>query len=74
MMVVDGRGDSIGATHSEMAALMKEYGAYEALHLDGGGSSTMVVQTVDDAAPQLQNTPSDGAQRKVIASVGALTG
>ena len=72
MMVVDGRGDSIGATHSEMAALMKEYGAYEALHLDGGGSSTMVVQTVDDAAPQLQNTPSDGAQRKVIASVGVF--
>ena len=51
---------------------MKEYGAYEALHLDGGGSSTMVVQTVDDAAPQLQNTPSDGAQRKVIASVGVF--
>lgn len=72
MMVVDGRGGSIGATHSEMAALMKEYGAYEALHLDGGGSSTMVVQTVDDAAPQLQNTPSDGAQRKVIASVGVF--
>lgn len=72
MMVVDGRGDSIGATHSEMAALMKEYGAYEALHLDGGGSSTMAVQTIDDAAPQLQNTPSDGAQRKVIASVGVF--
>ncbi len=72
MMVVDGRGDSIGATHAEMAALMKEYGAYEALHLDGGGSSTMAVQTVDDAAPQLQNTPSDGAQRKVIASVGVF--
>ncbi len=72
MMVVDGRGDSTGATHSEMAALMKEYGAYEALHLDGGGSSTMVVKTIDDAAPQLQNTPSDGAQRKVIASVGVF--
>ncbi|WP_417018700.1 phosphodiester glycosidase family protein [Anaerotignum sp.] len=72
MMVVDGRGDSIGATHSEMAALMKEYGAYEALHLDGGGSSTMVVKTIDDTAPQLQNTPSDGAQRKVIASVGVF--
>ena len=72
MIVVDGRGDSIGATHSEMAALMKEYGAYEALHLDGGGSSTMVVKTIDDAAPQLQNTPSDGAQRKVIASVGVF--
>lgn len=72
MMVVDGRGDSIGATHSEMAALMKEYGAYEALHLDGGGSSTMAVKTIDDAAPQVQNTPSDGAQRKVIASVGVF--
>lgn len=72
MMVVDGRGDSIGATHSEMAALMKEYGAYEALHLDGGGSSTMAVQTIDDVAPQVQNTPSDGAQRKVIASVGVF--
>lgn len=72
MMVVDGRGDSIGATHWEMGMLMKEYGAYEALHLDGGGSSTMAVKTIDDAAPQVQNTPSDGAQRKVIASVGVF--
>ena len=47
-MVVDGRGDSIGATHEEMVWLMKEYGAYNAMHFDGGGSSTMVAKTVDD--------------------------
>lgn len=72
LMVVDGRGESIGATHAEMAALMRSYGAYEALHLDGGGSSTMVAKTVDDTVPQLKNVPSDKAQRKVIASVGVF--
>ncbi len=72
LMVVDGRGESIGATHAEMAALMRSYGAYEALHLDGGGSSTMVAKTVDDVVPQLKNVPSDKAQRKVIASVGVF--
>ncbi len=70
LMVVDGRGDSIGATHAEMAALMREYGAYDALHLDGGGSSTMAVKTLEDAKPEVKNHVSDGAQRKVISSVG----
>lgn len=70
LMVVDGRGDSIGATHAEMAALMREYGAYEALHLDGGGSSTMAVKTMEDTAPEVKNTVSDGAQRRVISSLG----
>lgn len=72
LMVVDGRGESIGATHAEMAALMRSYGAYEALHLDGGGSSTMVAKTKGDTMPQLKNVPSDKAQRKVIASVGVF--
>lgn len=72
LMVVDGRGESIGATHAEMAALMRSYGAYEALHLDGGGSSTMVAKTVDDVLPQLKNVPSDKAQRKVVAAVGVF--
>lgn len=72
LMVVDGRGDSIGATHAEMAVLMRTYGAYDALHLDGGGSSTMAVKTVNDAQPQVKNQVSDGAQRKVISSVGVF--
>ncbi|NCC15220.1 MAG: phosphodiester glycosidase family protein [Clostridia bacterium] len=70
IMVVDGRGDSIGATHSEMAGYMKEYGAYNAMHLDGGGSSTMAVKTVEDTQLDVENTVSDGSERKVINAVG----
>lgn len=69
-MVVDGRGDSVGVTHSEMANYMREYGAYNAMHLDGGGSSTMAVKTVDDSAVAVKNTVSDGSERKVINAVG----
>ncbi len=69
-MVVDGRGESIGATHWELGLLMQEYGAYEAMHLDGGGSSTMVAKTNEDKALTVQNTLSEGSERKVINAVG----
>ena len=69
-MVVDGRGESIGATHWELGKLMQEYGAYEAMHLDGGGSSTMVAKTNEDKTLTVQNTVSEGSERKVINAVG----
>ncbi len=72
LMVVDGRGTSIGATHQEMADLMLEYGAYDAMHLDGGGSTTMVANTTEDMAPVVKNKVSDGAERKVINAVGVF--
>ncbi len=72
LMVVDGRGSSIGATHDELAWLMKEYGAYEAMHLDGGGSSTMVANTINDTQNEVKNTVSDGAERKVMTSIGVF--
>lgn len=72
LMVVDGRGDSIGATHDEMAALMKEYGAYNAMHLDGGGSSTMVANTVNDDANEIKNTVSEGTPRKIMTALGVF--
>jgi len=71
-MVVDGRGDSIGATHWELGLLMQEYGAYEAMHLDGGGSSTMVAKTAEDGALTVQNEVSEGSERKVINAVGVF--
>lgn len=71
-MVVDGRGESIGATHWELGLLMQEYGAYEAMHLDGGGSSTMVAKTVEDKTMTVQNTVSEGSERKVINAVGVF--
>ena len=45
MCVVDGRriGYSRGASLYELAKLMKEFGCFEAMNFDGGGSSSMVV-------------------------------
>ncbi|UCF20258.1 MAG: phosphodiester glycosidase family protein [Gemmatimonadota bacterium] len=44
LMVVDGRqAASRGASLEELAALIRDVGAVEALNLDGGGSSTLVV-------------------------------
>lgn len=44
-VTVDGRqqGYSIGSDLFELASFMKEIGAYQALNLDGGGSTTMVI-------------------------------
>ena len=72
LMVVDGRGTSIGATHDEMVALMKEYGAYNAMHLDGGGSSTMVAETADEDELSVKNTVSEGTPRKIMTSLGVF--
>ncbi|MBM3992513.1 MAG: hypothetical protein FJ298_16160, partial [Planctomycetes bacterium] len=60
--VVDGRQPwlSVGMTCGEQAALMKDLGAWTALNLDGGGSSTMYV-----AGQGVVNAPSDGSERTV---------
>lgn len=72
LMVVDGRGESIGATQTEMADLLLEYGAYNAMNFDGGGSSTMVAKTLDDEWLTIKNNLSDGSQRKVINGIGVF--
>jgi hypothetical protein len=61
LMVVDGRSDrSVGMTFTEMADfLTTELQATDALNLDGGGSSTMVVDGI------VRNVPSDGRQRAI---------
>jgi exopolysaccharide biosynthesis protein len=58
--VVDGRQEcSHGLTLTEWAVLLKKVGAQEAMNLDGGGSSDLVV------GGQVQNSPSDGTERYV---------
>jgi len=73
LMTVDGRGHSIGATHEDMANLLRRAGASEAMHFDGGGSSTMVAQVDGRGAPlQVVNRVSDGSQRRVINALGVF--
>jgi hypothetical protein len=61
LVVIDGRRPyySIGATLWETADLMRKLGARDAMNLDGGGSSTLVIAGV------VVNRPSDGQERKV---------
>ena len=59
--VVDGRSTiSAGMTCAELAVLMRDLGAYDALNLDGGGSSAMWLKGIG-----VVNAPSDGTQRVV---------
>lgn len=61
LVVVDGRKPnySIGMTLLEMGKLMQSLGAVEAMNLDGGGSSEMVINGA------VVNQPSDGRERPV---------
>jgi exopolysaccharide biosynthesis protein len=60
LVVVDGRQPfySEGATFTELAELLQELGAFYAMSLDGGGSSTMVIEG-EDGKPIIINSPID---------------
>jgi hypothetical protein len=66
VLTVDGRSAASGGlTLTELALMMKDLGAYNALNLDGGGSSTLLAREPGAVAPQLENAPSDGTEREV---------
>ncbi|MBQ5925514.1 MAG: phosphodiester glycosidase family protein, partial [Paludibacteraceae bacterium] len=58
--IVDGRGTSMGCNTKVLAEIMQSAGAYTAINLDGGGSSSMYI---DPFGPM--NTCSDGYERSV---------
>ncbi|MBR3933835.1 MAG: phosphodiester glycosidase family protein [Clostridia bacterium] len=69
LVAVDGRQTSSrGMTMSELAQLMKDLGCYNAVNLDGGGSTNMVASTVTDEDMKTVNSPTEN--RKVINAVG----
>ncbi len=78
LMVVDGRQPnySEGATLGELASFLLEYGAHDALNLDGGGSSTLVMATDDTDRPTTLNSPIHtrlpGRQRPIANHLGVM--
>jgi hypothetical protein len=64
MAVIDGRqsGLSLGTASRETAEILLQFGVTNAINLDGGGSSTMVVNSRPD---RVVNSPSDGSERAV---------
>jgi exopolysaccharide biosynthesis protein/3',5'-cyclic AMP phosphodiesterase CpdA len=74
LVTVDGRQTSSrGLTLYELGELMKEFGAYQALNLDGGGSTTMVARTPGEKQVDIVNSPSDGIERAVPNGIGLFT-
>ena len=75
VVVVDGRQPfySNGATFQELAEIIQDFGAFTAISLDGGGSSTMVIQG-GDGHPIILNSPIDnyipGRERPVANHLG----
>ncbi|MDA1333831.1 MAG: phosphodiester glycosidase family protein [Bacteroidetes bacterium] len=65
LLVIDGRQRaSRGVSFSELAGILKSLGAVEALNLDGGGSSTLVVNGT------LLNRPAGASfQREVVSAL-----
>ena len=77
LVVVDGRQPfySEGATLQELAQVLLDTGAYYAMNLDGGGSSTMVIEGTD-GQPEILNSPIDhyipGSERAVANHLGVF--
>jgi len=75
LVVVDGRQPfySAGATFDELADILIAHGAYHAMSLDGGGSTTMVIQG-ENGEPVILNSPVDqyvpGRERPVANHIG----
>ncbi|OON81764.1 phosphodiester glycosidase family protein [Streptomyces tsukubensis] len=66
IVTVDGRqADSGGLTLTELGVMMKRAGSYNAVNLDGGGSSTLVARTPGSDTTRVENQPSDGSERLV---------
>src|SRR5260221_9292292 len=61
LLTVDGRSESSGGmTLGELARHMRNLGAWQAMNLDGGGSTTLIVNGV------LVNKPSDAAGERAV--------
>jgi len=73
LVVVDGREFSEGVNFPELADLLLKYGVHTGVNLDGGGSSTMVIEGVD-GKPRVLNTLIDenvpGRERAVANHLG----
>lgn len=70
MLVVDGRrpGYSTGVTIHQLGDEMLSLGAYEAINLDSGGSSTMVLRD-ETGSVNVVNRPSDGHDLMIPLSI-----
>jgi hypothetical protein len=69
LFTVDARGGSGGLTVREVAHILaRDYGVYDALNLDGGGSTSLAMQDPVSGARTLVNTSSDSPAGRSVGS------
>lgn len=73
LLALDGSAESnAGLTIAELAGLLRQMGADDAVNLDGGGSTTLVARDPGAAAVTVRNHPSGGAERPVANAIGVF--
>lgn len=72
LVVADGRDKekAVGLSLTELADVMLKHGCVDAVNLDGGGSSVLVIRNPADAKQTIVNNPSDGRERAVANVLG----
>ena len=69
LLTVDRAAGSLGLTVGEAAdILIADYGAYNGLNLDGGGSTTLAIEDPSTHEGKIVNTPSGEAAGRSVAS------
>lgn len=70
-ITIDGRTSSyVGATQEELADVLLGLGAYDAINMDGGGSTEMIIRDIGDKDFTIANTPSSGFERRIVNGLG----
>lgn len=74
LVTIDGRHTSYkGVDGRQLAEMMIELGSYEAIIMDGGGSTTMMKRSPGELEPGIINHPSDGVERKIINGIAVVS-
>lgn len=74
LVAVQGGNGSRGMRLGELASfLVERLGAWNAINLDGGGSTTMVARPLGETNLALVNTPAQGTQRSVPTALGVFS-
>lgn len=73
LVTIDGRTSSyLGATQEELAKILLELDAYNAINMDGGGSTEMIIRELGDIDLTIANKPSSGFERRIINGLGVI--
>lgn len=69
LLTVDGAGGSLGMSVGEVAdVLVRDYGAYDALNLDGGGSTTLAMENPTSHVRSIVNVSTDNPGGRAVGS------